>query len=585
MIAGHRRALRSLAAAASCGLLAALPVLSVMRRIFAAPNLIGPTGLDPFYVLYTLEWGARRWPHLLRGLWAAPFFYPTHHPLALSDHLILPAGVHAALRAVGLSPAQSYDLLLVLSFVLTAVAVAVLLRRSTRCSRPVATILALAVVYAPWRWGQITHLAMLWAPGPPLAILALDDLLRRPRLRRAAAFLAAFAITLLSGAYLLCFTGLALAVVTILRLARYRSRGRDLKRPLLLASAACAVLAMALTIYLPYRDTQRAVQAGRKIGEIRAFGAQATDWLAPAGVNFYARLVPQTWLRAEGALFPGILLAAGTAAWFFGRGRRRPTGLPSPLLSRALLASGLIFVALSTSTLFLFVSRALPGWSGMRVPTRSHFFVLLAAATASALALDRLGSGRSKVLRLLLAIGAGCLLLPDLIVPPADRGLGFEPPLIGRPTGLETRLAESDVHAVAIFPLGGDGTDIPRMWSSFTHGKPVANGYSGALPAEFRYLRASCAFPRHRIRPLCLQALRDLGIGHFAIEHAAPGAADLSLDQQLDTALRGDARQSVTLVYHDERALLFSVSTPAEEPEIEDPKMPDSRVTDPSPTL
>jgi len=547
------------AVVALTGLAIAAIVFHLHELFRRAGPAIGPTDGDPLFSLCLLEWGAQAWRHGLAGFWDAPFFFPSTATIALSDHGLLLALVHLVLRVAGAGPALGYDLLLVLSFPLTAWACFLLLRRAGRASWWIAAALALAVAFAPWRWGQLPHLMMIWAPGPPLAIWAFDRLLARPRAGRAAAFVAAYAVTVLAGTYLAYLTHFSLLAVAVVRLCRRSDRRRWLARRAPLAGAAALAAVLGLASLWPYLAARQDHEERRKPQEILAFDTVATDWLAPSLANLYAGVLPVAWRRAERELFPGALLTAGLLlALARGWGRRRP--LPLPPLGRALLAGGLFFALLSSAEVYVLLAEVVPGLDGMRVPTRGQLFVLLAVATLAARGLARgTSSTGSRRVRASWAIGVTLLLALDLGSRPMPASDAHE---MERDAALPPHvrwLARDEVRAIAVFPLRGDHTESRRMWRIRGHGKPIANGYSSYVPHPFRYLRSSCRSADNRLTGRCVDALAELGISHAVVEdawYAAPGAA---LADRESAALRAEVRPRLRLAFSDREALVYAL--------------------------
>lgn len=542
----------------SCCAIGAI-VFHLQELVRQTGTAIGPTDGDPLFSLCLLEWGAQAWRHGLAGFWDAPFFFPSTATIALSDHGLLLALLHLILRIAGAGPALGYDLLLVASFPLTAWACFLLLRRAGRAKWWLAAALALAVAFAPWRWGQLPHLMMIWAPGPPLAIWTFDRLLANPRVGRAAAFVAAYAVTVLSGTYLAYLTHFALLAVALVRVGRRSDRRRWLARPVPLAGAAALTVVLGLASFWPYLAARRDHGERRKTQEILAFDTVATDWLAPSLRNLYAGVLPVAWRRAERELFPGALLTAGLlSALARESGRRRMP--PLPLLGRALLAGGLFFVLLSSGRVYVLLAKVIPGLDGMRVPTRGQLFVLLAVATLAARGLARGTSATSgRRTRTSWAAGVAILLALDLGSRPMAASDVCE---LERDAALPPHirwLARDEVRAIAVFPLRGDSTEGRRMWRIRAHGKPIANGYSSFVPQPFRFLRSSCRSADNRLTGRCVDALDELGISHAVVEdawYAAPGAA---LADRQGAALRAEVRDRLRLVFSDSQALVYAV--------------------------
>ncbi len=540
-------------------------VLLALRELLdRLATAIGPSDGDPFFTLYVLEWGADAWRRGLVGFWDAPFFYPAQGVIALSDHGLLLSLLRLGLKLLGAGAPLAHNLLFVASFPLTALAVYLLLRRATRAPRWSCVALALAVAFAPWRWGQLVHLFMLWAPGPPLAVWAFDRLLARPKAARALVFVAAYAGALLAGCYLAYLVHFALLAVLLVRGSRRRERWKLARhwRPLLLAAAAAGGLALA--VFWPYIQVRSALEERRRPQEIRAFEPSAADWISPTGLNLYSNLAPKPGGHGERDLFPGLLLSlaalVGLVAW---RGRLRGVATPT-LLARALLATAALFVLLTNAEFYLFLARFLPGLDGMRVPTRGQLFVLIGLAVLAAHGLVFVG-------RLLAVRGAlrplpylvAALLLPDLVVRPLAPETFFAPESGTNLPPHVRWLNRDEVRAVAVMPIRGDWREGRRMLRWRLSGKPIANGYSSFLPPTFRFLRRECRSRDNRLSLRCIAALRMLGITHVVVEdawYAAPGAA---LRNRLGAARALESAGEAHLVFSDSEALVFSLDASA----------------------
>ena len=551
--------------AACCFLVASLLAMWLLGDALGRPSeVIGPTAIDPYFNLYLLEWGAGHWTAGWDGFWSAPFFFPTLLATTFSDHLLLPAAIYAGVRSLGATPALGYNALWIAAFSATAVAVFLLVRRAARTSHLVALCAAVLVTFAPWRLGQLTHFQMLWALGPPWMLLAVDAFFRRPAPKRAAAVVAACAVTLLSGCYLAYFSLLLVAVLSAAHLARRTARAR-LKRHLALAVAVLlACLAIVVAVFLPYLEAKASLGMHRTNLEFERYGARPLDWLAPSWMNLYSGLVPAGWKNPERDLFPGLALTLGLAMTVVWRAARRRPRVPLPLLGRVLSLSAIVLVPLEFAVPFEALARFLPGLDGMRVPTRVHFFVLLGAAVFAAHGLPRLlgalGSRRRRWALGAALLAAGIL---DLSLRRLPADAFFAPEAFAAMPPYVSFLRASPARALAVFPLEGNEDDIPRMWRSLAHGKPIANGYSGYLSESFRALKRTCRFPKRRISNECIAEMRNMGLSHFVIE-AAGSAAEEGAAARLHSVVREGA-EGLSLVYSDRDALVFELENPSTE--------------------
>lgn len=286
------------------------------------------------------------------------------------------------------------------------------------------------------------------------------------------------------------------------------------------------------------------------------YGAQGRDWLAPSTLNAYSSIFPPDWMRPERDLFPGWTLTCGLTLFLVLWASRRAQK-KAPALASCLIWGAAAFSVLEFPFAYEALSKVIPGLDGMRVPTRVHFFVLLGMSVAGARAVGALLSTskhrwqRSAVAVVFLASSAADLSLRAL--PPE---VYFSPERPDQMPRYVTLLRDSDVGALAVFPLQGTQEDIPRMWRGLVHGKPIANGYSGYLSESFRYLKWSCKFPSRRIGSRCVGAMRDLMLTHFVVEAASSAAMDI---EARVASIVKPGTQGVNLVYYDAEIVAFSL--------------------------
>lgn len=551
------RRIRNLLWACAVLLGACIPTIWVFQVAVRRPSvLMGPTSIDPYFNLYVLEWGARHWESGFSGFWSAPFFYPTSWATTLSDHLLLPAALYRGLQALGAAPALGYNVLLLLSFSVTAVSVFLLLRRASRAPDFVCACASILVVFAPWRLGQLTHLQMLWAPGPPLLFLTVDAFFRAPCTRRASSVIAALGLTLLSGCYLAYFSVLTSCVIGAFYVVRRRGRARLLRRMRPTIALSVAGIALLATVFAPYWFAREELGTQRSSKDFGLYGAQGKDWLAPSTLNAYSSVLPPGWMRPERDLFPGWALTCGLtlflALWASRRAPQR-----APALGSCLIWSAAVFSVLEFPFAYEALSHVIPGLDGMRVPTRVHFFVLLGMSVAGARAVGAfLSSLKHRWLRPAVAVVFLASSAADLSLRALPPEVYFSPERPDQMPRYVTLLRDSDVGALAVFPLQGTHEDIPRMWRGLVHGKPIANGYSGYLSDSFRYLKWSCKFPNRRIGDRCVSAMKDLKLTHFVVESASSAVMDL--DARVASIVK-PGTHGARLIYYDAEIVAFSL--------------------------
>ena len=79
-------------------------------------------------MVYLLKWVGHAAGRGFEGFWEAPFFYPSHHVLAWSDHMLGPGLMAAAWNAIVPGWVGAYNVLFLSAFACTGTAMAWVLR-------------------------------------------------------------------------------------------------------------------------------------------------------------------------------------------------------------------------------------------------------------------------------------------------------------------------------------------------------------------------------------------------------------------------------------------------------------------------
>ncbi|HEV8632464.1 MAG TPA: hypothetical protein VGV61_19275 [Thermoanaerobaculia bacterium] len=528
---------------------------------------VTPDAGDPWLCLYFLEWGYRRLGRGLNGVWSPPFFFPTRGALALSDHLLGPAVMTAPLRALTGSEVLPYNLLVLTSFFLCALVTYFVCRR--RGLTPLAAFAAgLVFAGAPFRWDQLSHLAILLAQWVPLTVWAWDELLATPSPRRAALFLGSYLLQVTGGTSLAYMVHLPLVVLAVLHLverggALLSRRSLRVLAPTILASALAAA-----AVFVPYWQISHRLGMARQDEEIRSYGARATSFVLPSHRNLY---VSQPWWEQfrheENVLFPGfvatLLAPLGLLAPLAGRRAAADdtaaTAPPFSCWDRAQLATGVMAVALCFAGVYLPLAGVVPGLHGMRAPARFFAIALLPIAWFAGRGVEVLrGSGAHR------ARGAAvALLVVALAVESTPRRLEWVavPTPATYPPVYHWLARQRDVTAIVELPFTRTPAgEVPRMLYQTLHGKPLANGYSGYSPPSFTTLQASLHWPLRA--PEQFNLLRWQGISHVVVRGKGPDGRRRSPPVPLALALvRGPGRQA-ELVYADPTNLVYRLLPP-----------------------
>ncbi|MDY7093159.1 MAG: hypothetical protein SX243_09330 [Acidobacteriota bacterium] len=310
---------------------------------------------DPVLNLYLLRWVSEHLGAGFEALWNAPFFYPTPNTLSLSDHLLGPALLALPLRALGTDATTAFNLLFLLSFVLSGLAAA-WVGRAAGLGRTGALITGLVFAFGPGRWLQVSHFQMLQTQWIPILLWAFYRQLHRPTAGRCAVFLGIYGLHLTGSLYLALMIHPALAVMALDRWPRLRRSSPQRRR--LLGITALLALGLLGTVMLPYLIFDSGFETHRGAHEWRYYSTTfASYWTAPE-FGRWSGAWSERWQRPENALFPGVLVTLLIAGWILYRRRRmrakaraldaNPAQFPPPLpLPRRFIVGGLTVAGLA----------------------------------------------------------------------------------------------------------------------------------------------------------------------------------------------------------------------------------------------
>lgn len=430
---------------------------------------------DSYFSMWRLAWIAHQLPLAPTELFEGNIFYPQRFALALSDPILLPGVVAAPLLWAGVEAVTTYNLLILLSFVLSGVAMWMLASRLT--GSPAAGYLAgIIYAFAPYRFEHYFHLEILWGFWIPIALLALHRACERGRLvdgLRTGLVVMAQALSCL---YYAVYLGMTLMLAGSL-LVRWRDRDRTRTLTGLALGAAAAVLSVA--VYVQPLLTIRNEVVPREEAEAGRYSAALSSYLAaPPENRVYGSLTSGVG-GPELRLFPGLaslVLVVGALLR-----PRRCALVYSAILVFAFAAS------LGTNAPFFPAIRGASELVTMlRVPARFGAVVLCALAVLAAMGAASLFSSiGSSHLRRAIALALGAAMLVEYST--AVRLEAVEPPgtvyrwLATQPRG---PVAELPMPLIDKLP----GRDAEREYYSSVHWQPLLNGYSGYYPISHNAL-------------------------------------------------------------------------------------------------
>lgn len=307
----------------------------------ALPHDLG----DPLLSSTILWWNAHSWP-LTERWWNGIGFYPASGMIAFSDHRLGVSLIASPLQWFGASEITAYNLTLLLTFPLSAMAAHFLGYTLTR-RHDAAALCALAYGFNPYRIAHLEHLELLAGYAMPIALAALHRFLATRQIRWIVLFAAALTLQGLSASYFLLF----FCVLLALWIAWFGS-ARDWRFTAAVAAAGLAAGAVLSPIIVGYLQVHQHYAMTRELSEVIEFSA---------GLSSIAAASPLLWLWGwtsrlappEGQLFPGLavtvlVITSAVAALRRARATADP-GSDSTALSIGLALIGCAALAVAVS--------------------------------------------------------------------------------------------------------------------------------------------------------------------------------------------------------------------------------------------
>ena len=515
-------------------LAAALALCFVLAAVHTWPLVLDPgrhsrnDNADTQLNEWILAWVQHQLPRDPLHLFEANIFYPAHDSLAFSEPLIVPALIGAPLAWAGASPVLVYNLVVLAGLALTAFATFVLVES---WSGSFLAGLAAGSLFAfnTHTLTRFAHVQGLHIYGLPLALLALDRLVRGPAFaapasadrRWRAVWLLAGAIALMAytSGYLVVFASVMIGIVLVTRVTEWRPQWRGFV-PRLVAAGVIAGIVI-LPVYLPYRRAAREQRMVRTLDVIKDYSATPAGYLASAGRIHFSTWSGRFFKDPVDSFFPGfvILTLAGVA---IAAARRRPAfaeatvGRPAdgdPTRARVLM---LVAIGVAGFVLSLGVATPVYGWlfavfppmQGLRAAARFGNLFLFAVAVLGGLGLARV-KWRPLAIALVVLINIESLRAPMEYQP--FRGIPDIYKLLASEPGAVVLVEQP------FFPRQGIFLNGPYVLASTAHWRPLMNGYSGYTPETYqRYADAFWEFPTER----SIQAMKDAGVTHVMVHPA-----------------------------------------------------------------
>ncbi|TAK10735.1 MAG: hypothetical protein EPO35_13185 [Acidobacteria bacterium] len=466
---------------------------------------------------WTMAWVAHQVVRDPVHLFNANIFYPEKHTLAFSEHLFVQGVMAMPLYWAGVSPVAAFNIILIAGLALTGWATSIVMHRWT--GHWTAAILSgCLIAFNASTLSRLVHIQAMHLEFFPFMLLALDELLNRPRAKAALQVALWFTLEALTSVYFLVFITIVAIVAALSRANEwFANRAAFLKQALVAAIAAGVLLTPFLLPYYHARQEQEAFT--RPLSEVARYSAHWKNYLASAGTLHMETLGWSTGYATADYLFPGfvallftlIALVSLTAI----KDRR----------ARMALAFGLVCFALSFGPAFApyeFLYKTFPLLQAIRGAARFGQMALAAIALLSGFGLAWLATKMPK--RAALIVGIVAIVGANIEAWRAPIGYCGTPENktcqeFTEIAPIFKTLDRPDVKAIIVFPWYAPGPSMNfnarYMLQSTSNWKPMMNGYSGYMPTSmFLHNRGVHDFPSES----SIQYLKKLGITHALVD-------------------------------------------------------------------
>lgn len=508
------------------GILLAL-VVGMAARF--TPNMTGEIPgywWDPLLNTWTLAWDTTALAHHPLQLWQAPLLYPNNLTLSYSENLLGNIIYFAPVFLITRNPVLAYNVTFYMIFLLCGLNMYIVARSYTR-RRFAAFVAALIYAFAPYRMAQIDHIPVTGGEWIPLALLFLDKSFQYGKWRDWILFALFYLLQLLSSVYLGIFLTYTLLAYVLIRYTAVFWRQWRLSGPAYIARLAKLAVkpvivlgvtaAVIVALMYPYLVSLRNGYA-RSVVQTEGYSATFKDFTHTTPFNLlYGFLsIHGQYLRPDGEhfLFLGfstmMLAAAGVVLAFLHRNTTVRAYAWTGLIV-LLFAFGPYIRLTARSSIpmpWLIAFNVLPGFKGLRVPSRLIDVLLMMLAVLGAYAIahiqdrldtllasngadtQKLARPRASTLRRQPIIAGLLLVIPLALLleaMPAYLPVTQAPSGTAIPPVYQWLATHGGAQPIIELPMSNDH-GIPDQYESWYdyytifHPHPIVNGWSGYRP-------------------------------------------------------------------------------------------------------
>ncbi len=465
---------------------------------------------DPYFSTWRVAWIAHALTTAPARLFDTNVFYPTTNTLAFSDATLLQGLIGAPLFWLHFPPVLIYNLLLLLGFAGSGLAMFVLARELTGATGP-ALVAAAVFTLAPYRIEHVMHLELQWAMWIPLTFWALHRLIETGRWTFGLAAGLFVWLQIISCVYYGVFLAITLALFVPLALVTMPRRALPSLPGLAIAGVAAGVLT--LPYLWPYMEAARSL-GSRNMAEVANYSAHPINYVSATGFSWLWGWT-EGWGGPELRLYPGIAALVLGAAAVLHRAKRWV------LLYVAVAIVALIMTMGLNSAVYRWLIDHVSFLRGLRAPARFAIVGSAGLAVLAAFGAQVIGERarwRAAVIPLIMLA---------LAVDYANRPLALTAVDLTTTAPIYRVIRSAGPGVIAEFPAARPdllpGPDPFYSAWSITHWHPLLNGYSGYHPQDYlRTLARLRTFPDDA----SIARLRERDVRYVVVHEALFEPAD-----------------------------------------------------------
>ena len=493
--------------AAAFALFVLLAVVHTWPLASAPGRLARHDNRDTILNEWIVAWVAHQITTAPLQLFNANIFHPETDTLAYSEAMLVQSAMGAPILWLGGSPVLAYNLVLLAGFALSGWSMCLVIRRWTG-DWTAGLVSGCIFAFSAHALTRIPHLQAQHVEFLPMALLALDAMLRRPTAGAAAKLAMWCVLQALTSVYLMAITLFAMMAAVLARPEEWWGhRAVSFARAAAIAALLAAlVLVPFLLPYYRVSDTQGLV---RSLDDAASFSASWRDYLiTPSRVH---SLVWTPGVSEGTALFPGAIgLALTLLALLRGGALKDPR-------ARMCLAMGLAGIYVSFGPImpgYAALYSAVPILHGIRATARFGYMATVAVAAVAGFGVVTLRSlvpaRRWPAVAIVLV---ACAALEPLAAPLGlSRFDGISPIYAHVPRAPGVVVVEMPFHGPSSAQFHAH-----YMLNSTAHWQPIVNGYSGFQPASFyAHAEALQRFPDDG----SIARLREIGVSHVFVHRS-----------------------------------------------------------------